>query len=368
MDEAGLSTKTLAEDLGEPASLIAAWRRGEAAPTAKQFHAMAKALHRPETFFFLAQPPRQDDVPVAFRSAPRARSGRGLTSKDAALIRTAKRAQRVSAWLVDQGTRPAAVLLDASTFDPVDEVAKRLRAWLGWEGSSPSRSTDAEFARRARADLENRGLLVLHTSMGPDGWRGFSLKSAKVPAVVASTHYSYRPRVFTYLHELVHLSTETESICAVDTHEDFERWCDQVASAVLMPAGDVQSFVREEMRLRSIETLEQVRRVANAFVASLRAAAVRLEYLGLAGPTLYDVVDSVAKVKEVRSGGGRGGEPQTTPRKRLQMLGRGYLAPLLNAETDHVLTRADTMELLDVTSTQLEELRALVATSALAEE
>jgi Zn-dependent peptidase ImmA (M78 family) len=354
----------LAEQLGEPEALVAAWRRGEAAPTTKQFRALAKALHRPEAFFFLARPPRSDDVPVAFRAVSHQRPGHGLTSKDAAMVRAARRVQRVSTWLVGQGRRPIASLLHVKTSDPVEKVAEDVAAWLGWAGSPRTRGTDVEFARRARADLEDRGLLVLHMPMGSDGWRGFSLQSQAVPVIANNSHVDYRTRVFTYLHELVHLCVRTESMCAVDPDEDLERWCDQVASAVLLPTDDVRDVVCGTTRSSEVDNLEDARRVAQAFNASLRATAVRLEHLGLAGPALPGVVGSVAGGEEVRGGSRRRGEPRTTPRVRLQTLGRGYLAPLLEAEADHVLTRIDMMELLDVTSSQLNDLHELVAKSA----
>jgi Zn-dependent peptidase ImmA (M78 family) len=244
-----------------------------------------------------------------------------------------------------------------------ENVAAELRAWLGWAQPSAERGTESQFARRVRADLEDRGLLVLHLSMGARGWRGFSLRSPDAPVIVANTHYNYRPRVFTYLHELVHLSADTESICTVRSDEDLERWCDRVASAMLMPADEVHRLVSAK-----VAGVDGVIRVANAFTVSLRAAAVRLDHLGLAAPGLYETVDAVAKVREVKKGGGTGGEPQTTPRVRLQTLGRGYVLPVLDAEADRVLTRTDAMELLDVTAGQLSDLRAIAATTALAEE
>jgi transcriptional regulator with XRE-family HTH domain len=366
LDESGLTPEALAEELGEPATLVAAWRRGEAVPTAKEFRALAKALHRPEAFFFLSRPPQQHDVPAAFHSAVRAQSGRSFTSRDVAAVRAARRAQQVSTWLVDRGRRPAATLLRVNAFDPVDTAGRGLRRWLGREGSPGSMGVGVNLARSTRADLENRGLMVLHMPMGGDEWRGFSLQSPATPVIVVNTRYNDRSRVFTYLHELVHLSAGTESICAVYANEDLERWCDQVASAALMPVDEVRDFVRDTMRLRKVDTLDDVRRVAGAFTASLRAAAVRLEHLGLAGPALCDLVDSKSRVEEVHVGGR--GAPRSTPRVRLQTLGCGYLVPLLEAEADHVLTRIDMMELLDVTSSQLEELRGLVAESAPTEE
>jgi Zn-dependent peptidase ImmA (M78 family)/transcriptional regulator with XRE-family HTH domain len=359
--DAGLTVKDVADALGEPVGTVHAWTRGDAAPTKKQFERLAKLLRRPTSFFLLARPPQQDDVPVAFRSAPGPAVGAGLTADEAALIRRAKRVQKVSGWLVQRAQRAAAVVPSVESYTAVEPAARQLRAWLGWGDDPKEWESDAQAARLVRADLESAQLLVLHMAMGSRGWRGFSLSSPVAPVVVANTYYNYRPRIFTYMHELVHLAVGIESICATTPDAQLERWCDQVASAILMPAGQLRSAVLAHLGGATATTFEDVRRISNVFRASLRATAVRLEQLGLGRAGLYDAVDSIARVREIKKGGGGSGEPQTTARVRLQTLGEGYLLPLLHAEAEHVLTRHDTMELLDVSAHQLTELRHLAS-------
>jgi Zn-dependent peptidase ImmA (M78 family) len=368
--EAGMTTETLAEELDEPRRLVESWRRGEVRPTTGQFRALAKKLHRPETFFFLADPPPEPDVPLSFRSPVTGEGSGKMTAKDVAVVQVAKRVQRISHWLVEEGRRAAPDLQRADTTEPPEDVALRLRAWLGWEERQSRRSgSDARFARWVRTELEGRGLLVLHLSMGKGGWRGFSLHSPAAPVVVANTHFGYRPRVFTYLHELAHLATATESICPPKSTRGNERWCDMVASAVLMPAAEVRQVVTGRLQVRQVTSIDEVRRVANVFMVSLRAAAVRLEHLQLGRSGLYDMIDSVATVNETkRPGGPVGGQARTRPLIRLQDFGRGFVAPLLDAESDHVLTRTDLMDLLNVNVDELRELRSLATAAELTEE
>lgn len=367
IDEVGLNSHTVASELHEPVDVVSSWRRGELLPNTGQFRALAKLLGRPETFFFLPRPPEHDDVPVAFRSGPPEHPG-GLSLDDIASVRTARRVQRVGAWLVERGLREQPELESSRPDDPPEDVAAALRRWLGWRpGTSRQRGTDAQFAKRVRADLEARSLVVMHLSMGRGGWRGFSLRSPAAPLIAANTGYTYRPRVFTYLHELAHLVADTEQICLARTDRGLERWCDRVAGAVLLPADEVREFVHRELNVSSVTQVHGVRRVAAAFVVSLRAAAVRLENLGLGPRGLYGDVDAVAKVSELtRAGSGGGG--QTTAQGRIRSLGSGFLGPLLDAEATGLLNRTDTMELLDVTAEQLHELHQLTASTSMAEE
>ncbi len=359
LEETNVSNSALAEDLGVPASVVDGWRQGKAQPTSSQFHKLAKVLRRPESFFFLPHPPVHADVPGAFRAAP-GRTAAEVSPDDAASVRTARRVQRISEWLGLKGYREASRIPGSSyPKDAPDLVAHELGEWLESDSSWERGSSSAAFARSVRVSLEDRGVLVLQLSLGSRGWRGFSLQSTSAPLIAANTYYGYQPRTFTYLHELAHLSTKTENLCVAATHDGLERWCDEVASSMLIPAREARASAALRLAGGSATTVEDVRLIANRFNVSLRASAVRLDSLGLLRSGLYDEVDSVAKVREVRKGSAGTGNPQTAAQVRLQRFGAGYIQPLLRAQTDQVFSRADAQEFLDLSARQLSELHSL---------
>ncbi|HST81597.1 MAG TPA: XRE family transcriptional regulator [Kineosporiaceae bacterium] len=361
LEETNVSNSALAEDLGVPTSLIDGWRQGKAQPTTSQFHKLARALRRPESFFFLPRPPVDADLPAAFRSALAATKAE-ISPDDAATVRAARRVQRISEWLGQKGYRTASSV-PASSYpqDAPELAAQRLGDWLESDSTWERGATANAFAQSVRASLEERGVLVLHSPLDNRGWRGFALQSPTAALITANSHYGPRPRIFTYLHELAHLSTRTESLCPVAGRAGLERWCDEVAGAMLMPAAEVRTAVALSLNGGRATTIHHVRSIANRFNSSLRAGAVRLESLDLARPGLYEEVNSEANVREIRQRGGGSGNPQTAARSRLQRFGAGYLGPLLRAESGGALSRTDVQELLDLSANQLRELQVLAA-------
>jgi Zn-dependent peptidase ImmA (M78 family)/transcriptional regulator with XRE-family HTH domain len=361
LEETNVSNSALADDLGVPTSLIDGWRQGKAQPTTSQFHQLARALRRPESFFLLPRPPAGADLPAAFRTALNAAKVE-LSQDDAATVRGARRAQRISEWLSQKGYRTTSNVPASSYPENAPElVAEHLSEWLE-SGSLWLRGATADgFARSVQISLEERGVLVLHSPLDNRGWRGFALQSSTAALITANSHYGPQPRIFTYLHELAHLSTRTESLCPVAGWAGLERWCDEVAGAMLMPAVEVRAAVSLSINGGRATTIDHVRSIANRFNSSLRAVAVRLESLDLTGPGLYDEVNSVATVREVRKRGSGSGAPRTAARARLQRFGVGYIRPLLRAEADGALSRTDVQEFLDLSADQLRELHSITA-------
>ena len=98
--------------------------------------------------------------------------------------------------------------------------------------------------------------------------RGFSIAEWPFPVIAVNGSDFYRPRLFTLLHELAHLGLRDGGLCDLhestsrfrDANDEIERFCNQVAAAVLMPEAELladPNFAGANQNYRwSLEELE----------------------------------------------------------------------------------------------------------------
>ena len=89
----------------------------------------------------------------------------------------------------------------------------------------------------------------MELQLGSDGLRGFALADEYAPLVAVNTHENIEARVFTLLHEVAHLASDTAKAClgiALDADRT-ERWCDEVASAAVLPRDTLRETRSEEL-------------------------------------------------------------------------------------------------------------------------
>jgi Zn-dependent peptidase ImmA (M78 family) len=217
-----------------------------------------------------------------------------------------------------------------------------------------------------RLALEDQGVLVLQLGLGKDGIRGFSFWDAFAPLIAVNSAYNPSARVFTLFHELGHLVTRGDAACfsffpVTEEHADLERWCERFAAELLMPTDAV---LREAGRMgytveNSLTELEPIRRLANHFHVSVRAAVLRLQELRFSPSGTYQTVDTYLSELDwnARSGGGHG---MRAPEKRLGQLGERVPRLLLDAASRSRLTPKELSQYLRLTTGQVDDLREFV--------
>jgi Zn-dependent peptidase ImmA (M78 family) len=358
-----MSAADVASKLRVDVERVQDWTSGAQQPNKTNFNKIQSLLDRPESFFFLPAPP------ASARSTARFRSHAGKAGRpepdDLKAIKVAQNLQIVVRWLSERMVL-APTIPRAGLGDQPEIVAKSLRVWLGWtEADQLARldNKDYHVARALRENIEDRGVSVLNLTLSVR-FRGFSLPDAVAPVVAISTRDDTRARIFSYVHELAHMALGDESICNVEPENKTERWCDAVAGAFLMPKQLLLRMLsRSHVKAKhGPDGLDEVKRVANRLNVSYRAMARRLERLGLGEDGLYKLVHRVTSTAS-RGGGGRG-PAQTRARRRLQRYGLGYVGRLVEAERQGELDRADLLDLLDLSRSELKELDALLAEGA----
>jgi Zn-dependent peptidase ImmA (M78 family) len=350
MEQAGVDDREVARRCSVPQERVTAWRVGEEQPTKTQFTKLVNTLRRPSMFFFLPSPPETPSIPPAFRHPPGKQGDRALLPSEATALRTARRIQRVTAWIREQHGDQPPVLPEISPNMAPEKAAADVAHLLGWTLTAQLDADNVTaVAKELRLVLEDYGLTVLQLSLGTDGCRGFSLYHPSAPLIAINSAYNNAARLYSYVHELGHLVTRSDSICVSPTSLGLERWCEEFAAAFLLPQGPFLEYINSAISLGSIDRFEHVQRIANKFKVSLRAVALRLIRLDRATWELYNEVDERAEFKRP-GGGGRG---ETAPQKRLRQWGRTYSRLLLRAAEKGSLGRQDILEYLNLTNKQI---------------
>ena len=357
MAEAGYDARALAAELGTTPGTVGAWLSGTA-PSLGEFRSLAHLLRRPTATFLLPAPPKDKRPQVAFRRAA-GEPDRALEPRERLRIREVTRLQRIVGWLLDQLGDAPTPLPKLKTAEAAEVAGGRLRELLGvrvqtqleeWKG-------EGEAARAWRGALENASILVFFLPMGGEAARGFSLFDERAPAIAVNTHFSQTARIYTMIHEVVHLLTRTNSICwepsgPVASSEEVERWCEAVAAACLMPRSAVSDFL-SLLGGRPI-TLSTASRMARRFKVSLRAAALRLVSLGHANWGLFLRLPASSDLK--KGGGGGGGRKRA--RIRLDEYGKKTTSVVLRGLQGDIISRSDAMSVLDVSYQNIDDLAA----------
>lgn len=364
IQESGLTEREIAQRLQVPSHLVREWEDEQTAPTKTEFARLAELLKRPSSIFFLPEPPRTAVQSMSFRRASSGEQAARLTPDEARWLRIASRLQEAASLILSRlDERPVGL----PHYDPrvsPEEAGEHERVRSEISVKTQSGWRDASQAKREwRSFLESQGIIVFQLRLGRDGCRGFSLWDERAPIVAINTAYNQPARIYTLFHELAHLLTRTNSVCGdlrilPKADHDVERWCERFAASFLLPHEALGAYLESTFRSGIVDSegIRVVSGVAARFKVSLRAAALRLISLGLAGEELYSQVDRIAIVKEKERRGG-GGPTLKRHERRIAEFGHRLPGLLLEANRRAILDTYDVLDYLDISTEDLGNLK-----------
>lgn len=244
-DSAGYGTRAAAAKARVKVERLEAWESGELRPTVKQLRTLARIYKRPLAVFYLPEPPRDFQPIHDYRRLP----GRVAGTMSPELRYEIRRAQDRRETAIDlfagEGEEPPELLIVGSLADDPDQLAAEIRRVLGVSLDEQRRWADAYEALNSwRAAIESAGALVMQmTDVERAESRGFSISERPLPVIVANIKDAPAARVFTLLHELVHVALRRGGLCDLDDTAtrppeelEVERFSNRVAGAALVPA------------------------------------------------------------------------------------------------------------------------------------
>ncbi len=249
---------------------------------------IAKCVKRPLAVFFLPKPPIESEL-TDYRKIAGTKKEK-LSKKTLAAIRESRYLQSVSKELLEmQSMNMKPKIRNYSLkFDP-EEVAKIERIHLGFESedellSKETRKSTRIFYNKLREKIESFNIFVYQLSMSIEEARGFTLTDGFPRTIVVNSADSYKPKIFTLLHEYAHILLKTDGICMPNSNlpknnndelQRVETWCNVFAGSVLMPRQEfLDQASKWEEKLESPK--EIINKLSSQFNASKQAVVVRM--------------------------------------------------------------------------------------------
>ncbi|KGE87034.1 MAG: ImmA/IrrE family metallo-endopeptidase [Phaeodactylibacter xiamenensis] len=291
-ERAGLQLSDLSKALQLAEDKIAAWETGEEQPTFRQAQKLAERLRVPLPYLFLPSPP-EENSPIADLRTLRneARATFSLDFKEV-LNDSLQKQNWYREYLQNTGqASPLEFIGKYSVESDVKTVARDIQAVLGLdEELRKSARSKSDFLSKLVQQAEEAGILILisgvvknnnHRKLTVEEFRGFVLSDAVAPLVFINGNDTEAAKLFTFVHELAHLWVGASGVSNVEVksavENDFdqlERFCNQVAAEVLIPAEDFQSIWQSDLSLE--ENLQRYRHYkVSDLVLLIRARQLR---------------------------------------------------------------------------------------------
>ena len=376
----GLSEVAASRKLDLSDDRVAAWEAGNERPTVAQLRKAAKLYRRSLGVFFLAEPPEGFDTLRDLRRHEGAAAGPWSPALHADYRRAHEQREHVLDLAeVDDIEPPTGWRIDDLP-DDNDDIAAAARTRLGELAPLPlptgASASVYDHLNYWVAALEAAGVLVLATASGrvePSEMRGLSLFFDVVPVVMVNGADAPRGRLFTLLHEYVHLLLHTGGLCdlitdtaATTPDRALEARCNAIAAAILMPA--VAVLARPEVIARkaapSSWTYESLATAAGPFGVSAEAFLRRLLTLGRVTPAFYQARRAEFQQRyedEENINKPKGGDWY---RNTVRDLGKGYVRLVTDAHRRRVI---DSFTAADYLNAKVGQIGGLAAKAALRE-
>ncbi|WP_255215700.1 XRE family transcriptional regulator [Pseudenhygromyxa sp. WMMC2535] len=343
------------------ASTIEGWERGDGGPSEAQQRRLAEIFRIPERWLHYDEPPRVfDDLGIVdFRTS----NQRPLAVLSQNLRGAIEHALAIQTWVAEYRSHerdsPVTLVGAMSERAPAQVVADYLRAALELETLRESASDADEFFKAIRAKLETMGVLVLRMgqvsnktrwSLDPEEFKGFTLidEEQLAPVIFINRKDLDAAQLFTLGHELAHLVTggsgvSNEDIADFDEDKpDIERFCDEVAEALLLPTDTFERAWGSQTR-RELDS-SHLQQVGTALKVTPLLAGRRAASLHRAQP--HDFGRFVASLRrQPKPPKKSGGSPYNS---YPSWYGSGLTQLLASAATTGTPSASDALELLGV--------------------
>lgn len=297
-ERAGFSADEAAKKVSVKPDRLLEWENdSDSKPTFKQLLRLANAYHRHVTFFYLPEPPVEKPVKDFRRIADRL-----VVSESPELrwqIRKAQDRRRVALELLEglEGEVPPFTLMASLDEDP-EALAKRVRRFLGTE---LEKQFELKTSRQAfnwwRSAFESAGVLVFQArGVDESEMRGFSISETPLPAIVVNISDAYRGRVFSMLHEFVHILVGDGGVCdftevtSQSNMARLEAFANKTAGAALVPSDALLSEpLVAEKGTRGGWSDEELNVLVDRYQASREVILLRLLALRRISRTFYEL-------------------------------------------------------------------------------
>ena len=238
---------------------LEAWENGTAQPTFAQLKKIAKLYKTHISIFYLPKPPTDFRPLTDYRVLPGVSvlKEEEIYRLNANIVEVFDRRQTLIELYELLEEPPPKVTLKINLNESSIHAAEKIRRFLDFNTKKLPRTKDHyKILKFWKRTVEAKGILVCQTSVNTHlsvelkTFRGFSIAQRPFPVIVANPKDSPYGRIFTIIHELVHIALG-ESIIQNTNFEEVsfpnfdpvEVFCNQVAAEVLVPQSELLKMV-----------------------------------------------------------------------------------------------------------------------------
>lgn len=299
--------------------ILVAWQKGEKTPTYNKVLEISRATGIPLGYFFLQKPPQEDLSLVNYRTVKSIE----LKQPSQALKTTLLDMELVQDWLSNQLIKDGSDKNDyvKSLNEHTDIITlsqivrKKLSIDIEWFKSCTNAEDSFKFLRQAISDsgviVMVNGIVRNNTSknLSIDEFRAFALIDDYAPLIFINTNDSINGKLFSLLHEYVHIGLGENSLYndRCSCHNEVgktEQICNAVAAEILVPQ---EIFNNQWNSLKADEDIEKtINKLARYFKCGVVVVARKALENSYINKDQYSLIanNAVQNFKKKKSKGG----------------------------------------------------------------
>ena len=340
---------------------LEAWENGTEQPTFAQLKNIAKLYKTHISIFYLSEPPTDFQPLTDYRVLPEqlATNEEQIYRLNANIIEVFERRETLIELYELLEEPPPEVTLNVNKREYPGQAAQKITDFLEFNRTQLQRANDPYAALKFwKQTVEAKGILVCQTSVNThlsvalETVRGFCIVQNPVPVIVVNPKDSPYARIFTLIHELVHIALG-ESVIQNTGFEEanspnldpIEVFCNQVAAEVLVPENELLEIV-------NLETLqEDLPGTSKFFHVSPEVIMRRLLTLGIISRRNYQTYRS-RQLAKYRNASGRSGGAAPYHNRLLNTSGEHFARTAFTAYYEKKITRAELASVLSNSDTK----------------
>ncbi len=327
-------SKKLKNQHFEPVSSkqLTEWEEGKAEPELVHLETLAQIYHCPVGYFFLDEMP-EEEIPISYRGLSQDKQ---LSYTSHTSLRRFYELANFTIDLIEGLGIPWEVKIRSGEINQdykfLDEIVNQKRNYFGWNEETRKKfENNPENAFKWwREKIESLGIFCFELKLEPDEVRGASLWLKSYPFILVNHQdiESSAGRIFTLLHEYVHLISQKKGVLCdfrgVKKGENPEPFANKFAVRMLL------TYEELEHRLRSLGLFKyrdqwsdrELDEIRKPFFVSRDVVAIMLQEMKIAKENFYE-----QKLKEwgKRRIWGRGGKRPTKKEQKLRELGYSFV-------------------------------------------
>ena len=242
---------------------LEAWENGTEQPTFAQLKKIAKLYRTHISIFYLPEPPIDFQTLTDYRVLPEqiAIDEEQIYRLNANIVEAYERREMLIELyeLLEQPMPEITLNVEGDTDQK--RAAEKITEFLAFNRAQLQQANDPYAALKFwKQTVEAKGVLVCQTSVNThlsvelETVRGFCIAQKPFPVIVVNPKDSPYGRIFTLIHELVHIALGESVIQNTDFEEEntpnldpIEVFCNQVAADVLVPENELLETVNLEI-------------------------------------------------------------------------------------------------------------------------